>query len=850
MRRRLSVSCGALAAVSVALLAAPAAPAATGWSPAPTYVPDGPGGADEVALGKRLRNDLAVDRAGASWFAWAQDADTRVSTEGDSLQRIRIAQRPAGGVWQLPETVAQVTRLSGTSYETLSGPRVDVDGAGRPTVLWGVRTSATSVTLNASTRATGGSWSAPAQLATVTGPAAQLKLALDVAPDGSAVAAWQGRESVQVAIRSDSGTWSGAETVATTTVDVLDTVDAGRDQDGAVTVVWREGASNTTREIKASVRNGSGGWEPAATLTAAPAFASRPSVEVDATGAAIATWGSDDGPRAAVRPAGGAWQPPVVLASGAANAATTVTNVAQRTLGGAGIPSAAFDAHGNATVVWPEAADAASSTPARVRARTFTASGSWGAPETVADDATSGAGNGPRWPRVALGPDGAATVVWTRGMALEGGNVTGGDVKTATRPAAGAPWSAVTTFVATGNPANYGSATATALQDDGNLSVAGDPLGNVAAGWSRYHGAASPSVVNNEAVAYEAPVAQRLDWTARGLTGPYNLRTWVRYLRTPWAGPCRVGDADVLTSGGASQPDAGDRDTWRLTQESAWRDVDSGKLIVQYRGTIRWAQAAHCIDNRVIDPRLEIATDEQSARLYADGQASGSMADAIAGRPSTTPLSNVRVLDLDLSGAGPRTSGDGATRSWSAVPSRLSAAAAGAYGLDLYLGQPFGFLQISIPSAVETRRTEIPEPPVEQPRPPLVIDPPKPPVQQPRPPAEQPRTPVRRPSGVSGKVLGGAKARRSVTVTLSTRVGASAGRTYRVRLVKRGKTVASGTLKGRTLKLTVAGTKKRGSREVSYARLKGAFTLQSVLRVKGRRLPAAARIKATKITVG
>jgi len=844
-------------AVALAAAAAALAPAAaradTGWTAAPLTVADGAAG-EEVAVGKRLRNDLALAPDGSAWIAWAQTDDQSNSTADPADEAVRVSRRTAGGAWEPPQAIATVTRAGGSNFTTLAGPRIAVDAAGRPTVAWGERTSASSVTVKVASLRADGTWSAPVALGTVAALSGPFPIALDVAADGAAAVAWQGSGAVELAVRpSAAGSWSAtSETVDATTVDVADQVGIGRDQDGTLTLVWRTGSGNSARELKSRTRTAGGSFGATVTLTTAAGFVSRPAVEVDATGAAVATWGSDDGPRAAARPAGGAWGAPVVLASGSANAATTQIGAPARMTGGTGIPSAAFDAHGNATVVWPEAPDGA--TPSRVRAQRFGADGAWGPAETVAEE--TAAANPPVWPRVALGPDGSATVAWTSRVLFQvvGGApmLSGGAVRASTRTAGGA-WSAPVTFT-TASSGSYGTTTALGLPDDANLTLAADALGNAALGWTPYVTAAAPAARTNESAHFEAAVAPRLDWTARGLTGASNLRTWVNYLHTDWAGPGPVGAKGVETSGGASQPDANDRSSWRLTFEDAWREPDGGPLVARFRGTIRWVNSAHFIDSTIADPRLEIAADGRSARLYVDGRASGSMADAMAGRPTWTTVSNVRLLDLDLTAAGPRTSGDGSVRTWVAAPARASPAGTSVYGMDSYAARPFGFMTFTLPADPPVRTPSVEQPPTEQPpteQPPSE----QPPTERPpvgRPPAEQPRRGGEQPSkqrALTGAIRGSKAARRTVVVRLSRQVGVRAGRTYRV-VLRRGKTiVASGTLKGRALRLTAARLPGRRGARPRYRRLTGRWTLASPAKVGGKRLPQARRIAATTVTI-
>jgi len=847
-RRRWTL--GAL--LALVLVAAPLltgvspAHAALGWTDAPTTVPDGPPEAEDVGIGIRPVSATVVDRAGNAWFAWTQSDDPASPNPNAATWKLRIAHRPAGGAWQPPSDVTSVVRAAGTSYETIVSPRLAVDAKGTPTLVWAVAKS-TGYVVRSSVRA-GGAWSTPVDVGTTTMSGSNwpthVSLALDVAPSGLAAVAYQELSGTRLAVRDAAGAWGAPETVATAaTNSIIDTVGLGRDQDGVLTVLWREGTSDANRTLVTRTRSAEGAWGTPVTLTAAPGRVARPSLAVDATGAAVAVWGTADGARAAVRPTSSstAWAAPTVLSSGAANQAPTAP---QTTLtdAGKGIPSVAFDVHGSATAVWPEAADGGAGTPARIRARAVTAAGVWSDAVTVASG--DPAPNNPIWPRVALGPDGQATVVWTRAasVAFVSGVawLSGGEIVAATRDTATGEWSAPRTMATTNASSQYASVTALGAFTTANLNVSGDPLGNVLLGYSPYYGASFPSTRLVESFDRQVAVVPRLDWTARGITGSSNIRTWVNYLRTNWAD---AGPGDVETSDGASRPDAGDRNTWRLTQQDVWRDSVTNKIMVQYQGTIRWVNPGHFIDIRLVNPRLEIAADEQSARLYSDGQSSGSMADAMAGHPTSTPFTHLRVLDLDLSAiAGPRTSGDGAVRSWIGAPAKFATAAAGDLGVQQYAQQPFGFLTFSTAAVPETRTPPVDNPPVDNPPvddPPVVdppiLDPPK--VDPPKvdPPKVDP--PKARPLAATLKGTARKRGVRSVTITLAKRLGTSKSRVYKVALSRSGRTVATGRLKDRTLTLTV---RKAGGK---YPRI----TLKREYVLSGTTKP---RIVKTTIRIG
>jgi len=705
-RRALLAACAGTAAAALLLTTTvPAAQAA--WSSGPVSVTEGAPG-DEAEIGNRVTGDTAVDRAGNAWYAWVQTDDVSVSYATPGHYTVRVSYRPAGGTWQQPVDLTTIDRPGGSNYPSVRDVVVDVDAAGRPTVAWPLRTG-TTVALQTATRDAAGAWSDAEDVAapvaqTAAATSDEYSVALDVAEDGTAVLGWQADEGTYVARRS-AGTWGTATLVgpASDQPEVPDTVGVGQDQQGRVTVAWRtHDATADAWDVLTRSSSLTGTWSAdAVTLTEDSPWVSRPSLAVDLSGAAVVTWGSGDGARAAVRAAGSdaaAWAPTTALSAGAANAAPAAPT---HMTAGQGIPAVAFDEHGTATVVWPEK----DPTP-RVAARSVDQQGEWGEVGTVAEGT---AANAPARPLVTAGRDGALTVAWTTSVAASvvGGGlvITGGEVHAAERPSTDAPWDAPQTWVTPEN-GSYGTASALGWDNLAGLTLSGDALGNTLLGWAPYKSAVLPGDTANQSVDQTVTPATALDWTARGVTGSGNLRSWLGYLSTDWAAggtACPQGVHGTVVSGGAVRPSASDPESWRFAQTDAYVDAATGKTIVQYTGTLAWVLDAHCIHIELTNPRLEIAADGASARIYSDGTASGSMADAIAGHPTSVPVTNVRLLELDLSGVAPHVSADGTVRSWTRVRATLAAAAAVKLSLSQYSLSDFGRLTFTVPTNLPTR---------------------------------------------------------------------------------------------------------------------------------------------------
>ncbi|MGX6447989.1 hypothetical protein ACVU7I_07985, partial [Patulibacter sp. S7RM1-6] len=432
-------------------------------------------------------------------------------------------------------------------------------------------------------------------------------------------------------------------------------------------------------------------------------------------------------------------------------------------------------------------------------------------------------------PRIAVGDEGDATAVWRNGaFGLVGAS-------------------------RTGLAAGWDEATTLATAADGLFStvpeLAPDRLGAVALPLVSLRAVATPSDVPVKVRDLDASPVVRTAWTSRWLPGTFNLRTFVNYLYGDEAN-----GGGSFASDGAFKPEPLDRFGFHLSFSDAWRDGRTGETVIEHRGTLRLAMPGHFIDIRIVDPVVRVAADGRTARLFADGQGSGEM-DPTATEPKVEPFTGAHLLDLDLSAAGPRPHGDSGARTWVAAPAVVAAGAAGRY-LAYPAGTKYGWFTFAAPGNLEVRGTPDPEP---EPEPgdsgggtggtggtggaTTPADPPPPTVV---PPAQEPGKATA--AKLTGKVKGGTKARRRLTVTLSKRVGKVAKRTYRVVLRKGRRTVATGTLRNRTLRLTVRNTARKG-RKATYARIRGGYTLASPARYGGKKLPKARRIAAVKVTL-
>ena len=169
----------------------------------------------------------------------------------------------------------------------------------------------------------------------------------------------------------------------------------GVDARGNAIAVWRSGPFGE-KTVRAAVRPAGGAWQPPSVLSAVSRDEYSSGVldlAVSANGDAVAVWlmtaGASSVVQAAVRPAGGAWQPPVDLARDAHE------------------PQVAIDSSGNAIATWLQTGITPSGR-ATMMSAARPAGGAWNTPTRV--DRSDGLATSA--PRVALDAHGTAHAVW------------------------------------------------------------------------------------------------------------------------------------------------------------------------------------------------------------------------------------------------------------------------------------------------------------------------------------------------------------------------------------------------------------------------------------------------------
>jgi hypothetical protein len=295
--------------------------------------------------------------SGAAWADIGGATAARYTTPAtyandDDAQFRMVASNADGTTASAPATldVAPRTWRAATLVHPSGGfgntdPHVEFDAAGNAMAVWSSTVSTSDGDFGSvfASRYVDGAWQEPVSLAEYIFASAS-DARLGVAADGSAIAVWT--------------------------------------QSGEENIVWvRRYAPDS-------------GWGPPARLSAG--FASRPAIDLDATGGAIVVWPQST---AAGEPAD-LWAARYVVGSGWQPAALAETQG-----GSAETPEVALDGDGDAMLVWRQSLGGQLG---RAWARRYSVASGWQT-ETMIDNGSETAGN----PRVAVRANGDAFAVWS-----------------------------------------------------------------------------------------------------------------------------------------------------------------------------------------------------------------------------------------------------------------------------------------------------------------------------------------------------------------------------------------------------------------------------------------------------
>ncbi len=298
---------------------------------------------------------------------------------------LAAAPAQAAPQWLTPQTVSPPGQESREQQAAF-------DQNGDATLVWQSNGVAHTEIL-ASTRAAGGSYTAPQTLSNPNDNSEEPAVASDA--QGDAIAAWLqdegGSQRLQAAYRPAGGVFGTPQTLSRAGAEAIDprvAMNAG----GEAVVVWSLFAGGQS-EVQATTAAPGAAFGAPVGISGPPGTAMTPQVALDAHGNAIVVWEGWDGANMriadAVRPAGSGFQAPAWLSPSGDNA---------------GAPQIAFDASGNALAVWRFDGPPASTIQTSYRP----VGGSFEGPQQVSVPSSEPAQN----PQVAFDGEGEGVVAW------------------------------------------------------------------------------------------------------------------------------------------------------------------------------------------------------------------------------------------------------------------------------------------------------------------------------------------------------------------------------------------------------------------------------------------------------
>ncbi|MBJ7356417.1 hypothetical protein [Nocardioides sp.] len=319
-----------------------------------------------------------------------------VATLGAALALTGLTAVPAhAATWPAPVVVAGPTP---DPFTFRYDPQTVVTPDGTTVASWVETGSVDSVMV--AERPAGGAWSTPVPVA----PANVWGNQLAVGPDGTLAIVYQNvvasKVVVSAVVRPPGGAWGTPVPLSDTTLSASSAnVAVGA---GVVTAVWVEGTGAASKPMVSTRPLGAAG-----TFGSATPFVDAGVSGIDVAASAAGTlvsWVLSSDPadsyaastvRASFRPVAGAWEAPVSLSETGRR-----TQVAEPAIGANGTMAVAWESRLPTTAGYY--------TSARTLAAIRPPGSAWGAQSLLSDPEIEGTR-----PHVGVGPDGAATVVWT-----------------------------------------------------------------------------------------------------------------------------------------------------------------------------------------------------------------------------------------------------------------------------------------------------------------------------------------------------------------------------------------------------------------------------------------------------
>lgn len=310
---------------------------------------------------------------GASVMSAARTPCTEVA--GSTARAVASTAGPTQASWSAPEPVGARNIVEDTP------PTVALDARGDAVAAWSeaaLNGLSVSYAMRTSVRPAGGRWQSPTALSS---DGLYPLVALDAA--GDAIASWESRSGIPLAMRTADGVWSTPQILYSGKHRAPQVAGDAR---GDAIILWDGGG------IHAAVRPAGGVFGPAQLITGS-SDAQDPRVAMNARGDAIVAWlathGQGGSMRAAFRPSGGRWSAPRTLSDPRARTSR---------------PQVAIDGCGGTTIVWA----AFSPRAGFIETAGRTDGGRWSSQHAIATV--------PAAPSLDVGMDtrGDATVVWSQ----------------------------------------------------------------------------------------------------------------------------------------------------------------------------------------------------------------------------------------------------------------------------------------------------------------------------------------------------------------------------------------------------------------------------------------------------
>lgn len=295
------------------------------------------------------------------------------------------------------------TRLSDNQRGSAS-PQLAIAKDGTATAVW----YRSNGLLQTTTRPPGGSFGAATDLVGSGSEAAMPQLA--IAPDGTATIVWRrvtdaNEFIISAAIRPPGGSFGtpvdiSAPAVRSGGFDILDGLHIAVANDGTTTVVWLRRDDSSNRIVEATTRNPGGSFSTPLNISVA-GLIGEPQIEVADDGTTTVVWSRRDNAPDSLTVVQAATR----LPNGSFSAPIDISPPTGEVLGS---PNIAAADDGTTTVVWSRKDyDVPGSPPSAIQAATRPPGGSFSTPIELPGSRPEGG-----VPRLAIAPDGTATVVW------------------------------------------------------------------------------------------------------------------------------------------------------------------------------------------------------------------------------------------------------------------------------------------------------------------------------------------------------------------------------------------------------------------------------------------------------